>query len=114
MEKVCDVSDVPEGTMRGFTVGFKYILLANVDGNFYAMDAVCAHHGGYLPIGKLEKNIVTCPVHGSEYDVTTGKLVKDVPWIVKSTTGGGARDLNSYQVSVEGDSVLLNFKNIGE
>ena len=109
MEKICNVSDVPEGTMRGFTVGFRYILLANVDGNFYAMDAVCAHHGGYLPIGKLEENIVTCPVHGSEYDVTTGKLVKDVPRFIKMTTGGGAHDLNSYKVLVDGGSVFIEF-----
>jgi len=109
MEKVCNISDVPEGTMRGFTVGFRYILLGNVDGNFYAMDAVCSHHGGYLPIGKLEKNIVICPVHGSQFDVTTGKLVKDVPRLIKMSTGGGAHDLNSYKVSIEDGSVFIEF-----
>ena len=51
MEKVCRVLDVPDGKMKGFTVGSKYILIANVDGNFYAVTAVCPHRGGYLPVG---------------------------------------------------------------
>lgn len=109
MEKVCNISDIPEGTMRGLTVGVKYILLANADGNFYAMDAVCSHEGGYLPIGKLEKNIVTCPVPGSQFDVTTGKLSKDIPRPIKMSTGGGAHDLNTYKVSVEDGFVYIEF-----
>jgi len=83
MEKVCNVLDVSEGKMKGFTFGSKYILIANVDGNFYAVSAVCPHRGGYLPVGILEKKILTCPVHGAEYDVTTGKLIKDVNQKVK-------------------------------
>lgn len=57
-EKVCDVSDVPEGTMNGFTVKNAYILLANVDGDFYAVTAVCPHMGGYIPIGVLDGKII--------------------------------------------------------
>ncbi|MGO9388395.1 MAG: Rieske (2Fe-2S) protein [Methanobacterium sp.] len=106
MEKVCNVTDVSVGSMKGFTVEFRYILLANVDGKFYAVDAVCPHAGGYLPIGKLENNIITCPVHGSQYDVTTGKLFKDVPFLVRSVTGG-SRDLTSYPVSVKDDAVFI-------
>jgi nitrite reductase/ring-hydroxylating ferredoxin subunit len=60
MEKVCESSDIPKGTMKGFTVKDKQILIANVDGNFYAMDAVCSHMHGYLVSGTLEKNIVIC------------------------------------------------------
>lgn len=109
MEKVCNVSDVPEGAMRGFTVEYRYILLANVGGKFYAVDAVCPHMGGYLPIGKLENNIIICPVHGSQYDVTTGKLVKDVPSLLKIVTGGGSRDLNSYEVEIKDEEVFIKF-----
>ncbi len=109
MEKVCNVSDVPEGMMRGFTVKFRYLLLANLGGKFYAMDAVCPHMGGYLPIGKFENGVVTCPVHGSQYDVKTGKLVKDVSGLLKIVTGGGSRDLNSYNVEVKDESVFVKF-----
>lgn len=107
MEKVCNVSDVPMGTMKGFTVKQAYILLANVDGNFYAVTAVCPHMGGYLPIGTLDGNVIKCAVHGSQYDVTTGKLVKDVPAFTRLLTGGGSHDLKSYPVSVEDGSVSV-------
>ncbi len=106
MKKVCNVSDVPEGSMKGFTVESRYILLANVAGNFYGVDAVCPHAGGYLPIGKLDYNIITCPVHGSQYDVTTGKLVKDVSFLLRIATGG-SRDLTSYNVSVKDESIYI-------
>lgn len=106
-ERVCSVEDVPHGTMRGFTVKYAHILLANVDGNFYAVTGVCPHMGGYLPIGVLEGKLIKCPVHGSQYDVTTGKLVKDVPFILRILTGGGSNDLVSYPVTVEGGSVFI-------
>lgn len=108
VEKVCDVQDVPEGTMKGFTVKYAYILLANVGGNFYAVTAVCPHMGGYMPIGVLDGNIIKCPVHGSQYDVTTGKLVKDVPFALRIVTGGGSNDLKSYEVTVKDCSVFID------
>jgi nitrite reductase/ring-hydroxylating ferredoxin subunit len=107
LEMVCSVLDVPEGRMKGFTVGSKYVLIANVDGNFYAVDAVCPHRGGYLPVGTLEKKILTCPVHGAQYDVTNGKLLKDVSQEVIDITGSGASDLETYKVLIMENSVYI-------
>jgi nitrite reductase/ring-hydroxylating ferredoxin subunit len=107
MEKVCEVLDLKEGKMRGFTVKHSYILLANVNGNFYAIDAICPHLDGFLPFGNLENDIIKCPVHGSQYDVTTGKLVKDVPALTKLATGGESHDLNSFPVTVKDDAVFI-------
>jgi len=56
-------------------VGEKIVALFNVDGEFYAIDGVCPHAGGPLGQGMLRKNIVTCPWHGWQFDVTTGKAV---------------------------------------
>jgi nitrite reductase/ring-hydroxylating ferredoxin subunit len=107
MERVCKVTEVQEGKMRGYTVKNSYILVANVNGKFYAVDSICPHEGGYLPIGNLEKNIIICPVHSSQYDVTTGKLVKDVSRLLKILTGRGSHDLNSYPVSVMDNDVYI-------
>jgi 3-phenylpropionate/trans-cinnamate dioxygenase ferredoxin subunit len=108
MEKVCATSDVPAGTMRGFMVNQKPILVANVSGKYYAVDSICTHRFGYLPKGKLENNLLICPVHGAQYDVTTGKMVKDVPAMMKMATSGGAQDLNSYKVEVRGDAIFVD------
>ena len=108
MEKVCMTSDVPKAAMRGFTVKDRQILVANVDGSFYAVDAICPHMNGYLPSGKLEKSEVVCPVHRARYDVMTGKLVKNVNVLVRVTTGRGAKDLHTYRVKVEADDILVD------
>jgi len=109
MEKVCNISDIPQGTMKGFTVNDKYILIASVNGNFYAVDAVCPHMSGFIPVGKLEKKfIISCPTHGAQYDVKTGKLIKDVDEEIKEATGKGASDLHIYEVLIKDGSVFID------
>jgi nitrite reductase/ring-hydroxylating ferredoxin subunit len=108
VEKVCKVSNVVKDTMKGFTVKGKQILVANIEGKFFAVDALCPHMNGYLPSGKLEKSEVVCPVHRARFDVTTGKLVKNVDTLVKMATGHGAKDLNSYNVKVESENLMID------
>ena len=108
MEKVCKTSDLAKATMKGFTLKDKQILMANIDGNFFAVDAVCPHMNGYLPSGKLENGEVVCPVHRARFDVTTGKLVKNVDTLVKMATGHSAKDLKAYTVKIEGEDILID------
>ena len=94
--------------MKGFTIRGKQILMANVDGKFFAMDAICPHMNGYLPSGKLEGGEVVCPVHRARYEVKTGKLVKNVDTLVKMATGHSAKDVKAYDVNVVADDVLID------
>jgi 3-phenylpropionate/trans-cinnamate dioxygenase ferredoxin subunit len=73
---VARVGDVPNGKMIGAEIGGRQILVANVDGEFFGMASVCTHMAGRLDKGSLEGNVVTCPRHGSRWDVKTGKLVQ--------------------------------------
>jgi 3-phenylpropionate/trans-cinnamate dioxygenase ferredoxin component len=107
MEKVCEISAVAKGTMKGFTVKDKQILVANVDGAFYAMDAICSHMHGYLPSGTLEKNVVICPVHRAQFDVTSGKVSKDVSG-AKRLIVGGAKDMQTYKISVKDNQIYVD------
>lgn len=53
------------------------VAIANVDGTFYAFQTLCPHQGTNLGGLRLEEScIITCPQHGSRYDVTTGTCVK--------------------------------------
>jgi nitrite reductase/ring-hydroxylating ferredoxin subunit len=73
--KVGELSEVPVGEMKMFKVGEKEYLVANVNGNFYAIGNRCTHANGDLSRGSLEGNVVTCPRHKSKFDVTTGKVI---------------------------------------
>jgi 3-phenylpropionate/trans-cinnamate dioxygenase ferredoxin component len=107
--------DIPVGEMRGFTLAEKKVLIANVGGQYYAMDAVCSHAGGYLPAGRLEGKMVRCPVHGAEFDVTTGCMVIYVPGKVRRNVNAGCRegaghgpmDLRTYRVVVEPNKIIV-------
>jgi len=76
LHPVAKLEDVPPGKMVGADVGDERILVANVDGELFAMRAKCNHMGGPLDRGTLEKSVVTCPLHGSKWDVKTGALVQ--------------------------------------
>jgi nitrite reductase/ring-hydroxylating ferredoxin subunit len=73
--KVAKVSEIPAGTMKHIEAGGKEICIANVSGRFYAIDDRCGHENARLSRGSLMDTIVTCPMHSSQFDVTTGKLM---------------------------------------
>ncbi|HEV8070835.1 MAG TPA: Rieske 2Fe-2S domain-containing protein [Planctomycetaceae bacterium] len=71
--RVAAVGEVPAGSARELTVAGRVIALYNVDGTLYALDGICPHLGGPLGEGTLEGPVVTCPWHGWQFDVTTGR-----------------------------------------
>lgn len=54
-------------------VGERIVAIANVDGQFHALDGICSHQGGPLGKGKLDGCTLTCPWHGWQYDVGSGR-----------------------------------------
>lgn len=68
---------VPPGTcMLGYVEG-REVAIFNVDGQFYATQSNCTHAGGPLCDGSLAGEVVTCPWHGSQFNVCTGEVVMD-------------------------------------
>ena len=96
--EVCKTDEIPTGTMKGFKVEGKEILVANYEGKYYATGKKCTHMGGDLSKGKLEGRIVTCPRHGSQFNVTTGNFVK----------GPAKKNAPSYEVKVEDQSIKVS------
>ena len=66
--------EIPAGTIREFQVDGLTVAIANIGNKFYAINDTCLHRGGPLGQGQLQGVAVTCPWHGWQYDVTTGKL----------------------------------------
>ena len=71
--EVANVDEIPVGTMKHVEVNDREIAIANVNGKFYAIDDRCGHMNARLSLGGLRGNIVTCPQHGAQFDVTTGR-----------------------------------------
>lgn len=101
--KVATKSGIAPGKMIGVEVSGKWLVVANVDGNYYAMDGKCNHQGGELWNGTLNGFVVKCPRHGSEYDIRTGKVLKG-PWIPFAKTF----DEKTHPVMVEGDDIFVD------
>lgn len=95
--KVGQTDELPSGQMKLVEIGEERILLANVDGKFYAVSEVCTHVGGPLSEGTLEGSVVECPLHGSQFDVRTGG-VENPP---------ARRPLKVYEVRVQGKDILV-------
>jgi len=104
---VAKADEVPEGSMRGVMVTGNPILLSKIGGKIYAMDAVCSHFYGYLPRGELKGHTVVCPVHKAQFDINTGKVVKNVPALMRLASSRQATDLRTYEVDVVGDNVQI-------
>ena len=102
--KVGELSEVPVGKMKILKVGDKECLVANVNGNCYAIGNSCTHANADLSQGSLEGNVVTCPKHKSKFDITTGKVISGpkMPFIHPKIA-----DEPSYKVKVEGNVLLL-------
>ena len=92
------VSEIPPGKMIKVTNNGKDILVANVDGNYFATDDTCTHQGASLSEGTLEGSTVTCPWHGSTWDCKTAKMIAFATQL---------KDLAPYKVTVESDSVFV-------
>ncbi len=91
------VVEIPAGTIREVSLDGKAVALANVGGQFHAINNTCLHRGGPLGDGPLEGNIVTCPWHGWQYDVTTGKVSQNP-----------AVGVDCYAVEVRGDEIYVD------
>jgi nitrite reductase/ring-hydroxylating ferredoxin subunit len=75
--EVGKVSEISDGKMKHIEVDGKEVLIANVGGKFYAISDRCGHMNALLSMGNLTGNTVTCPFHGSKFDVTTGKKLSE-------------------------------------
>jgi 3-phenylpropionate/trans-cinnamate dioxygenase ferredoxin component len=101
--EVARIEGIPAGTMKAVVVDGKDVLVSNVGGKYYAIGGKCTHAGGDLSKGTLEGNVVTCPRHGSQFDVTTGKNLRGPKIIVRVST----KDEPVYEIKVDGKSIQV-------
>jgi 3-phenylpropionate/trans-cinnamate dioxygenase ferredoxin subunit len=89
--------EVAPGQMRGFDAGGTRVAVANANGHLYAFDDTCTHTGCSLASGTLTETTVTCGCHGSQFDVTSGAVLR----------GPARRPVRSRAVRLEGEDLLV-------
>ena len=95
--RIGNSKEIAPGQMRVFEVEGTKVTVANVNGKFYAIDNTCTHMGCSLANGELDGTTVTCPCHGSQFDVTSGAVIR----------GPASRPERSHAVKVEKEDVLV-------
>ncbi len=111
---VCKLDEIRVGEARQFKVGGREIALARVaGGECYALGGRCTHLRAPMGEGTLEGKNLRCPWHGSQFDVTSGRLVRWVQEPVWMRAVAGLipafmrRNLATYEVRVEDGQVLV-------
>ena len=103
--------DFKDGMKKKVIAGGKEVMLARVGDKYYAVGNRCPHLGGELAAGQLNGTVVTCPLHGSQFDITDGHNVRwlkgkgfasTIARVVKPP-----RPLPTYQVKVDGDMIFI-------
>jgi len=96
MVRIGSSKDVAAGQMRVFDMEGTKVNVASAGGKLYAFDDTCTHSGCSLARGSLDGTTVTCGCHGSQFDVTSGAVIR----------GPARRPVRSRSVKVEGENLL--------
>ena len=98
--RACALADVPEGGAVRVEIGDLPVCLVRTGGHVYAIHDVCSHAEIPLSEGEIEDTTVECWLHGSRFDLRTGK-----------PTGLPATEpVPVYDTKIEGDSVLVEME----
>jgi nitrite reductase/ring-hydroxylating ferredoxin subunit len=96
--KVAQQDEVEEGELVPVEVDGEPICLTKIDGVVYAFTDNCTHISGPLSDGDLQGCVLTCPWHGAQFDVRTGKVLR----------GPARQNIMTYPVKIEDASILVS------
>lgn len=94
--KVANKNELRQGNGKELNVDGTRIALFNANGRFYAIEALCRHQDGSLAPGKLDGEIVECPLHSWHYNVRTGELLDYLEGVKLTTYGLHVKDSAIY------------------
>jgi len=91
------MSALAEGQMTAATVAGVELLIAHVEGQFYAVSNFCSHAGQRLSGGRLRGFELRCPLHRAAFDIRTGAVISPP----------AATALKSYPITLVGGKVNI-------
>lgn len=116
--KIASVSDVSTDKVLKAKANGTTVLVAKVGDKTCAIANKCPHLGLPMAKGKFENGVITCPFHGSKFEICTGKNVEWVDSFVgvplpgfaqkMMAMGKSATDVESFNVTQEGDDLFID------
>ena len=97
LTQVCHLSDIPINDMRCVSIADRNVLVAHTVDGVFATDEMCTHEDARLCDGNLSGTVVKCPLHGSRFELTTGKVLDDP----------ADTDLVTYPVTVVDNDIYI-------
>jgi nitrite reductase/ring-hydroxylating ferredoxin subunit len=94
--RVARLDEIPAGQRKIVQVDDLSIGVFHHKGEWYAVHNHCLHRGGPVATGLLEGDVLTCPWHGYQYDVTSGQLLVDP-----------SSKLDMYRITIREDEIYL-------
>jgi 3-phenylpropionate/trans-cinnamate dioxygenase ferredoxin subunit len=95
--EIAPASELPNGERLYVEIADRPIVILNIASQLFAIGDVCTHDDGPVGDGELDGYNITCPRHGAEFDVRTGKVMK-MPAVV---------DIPAYPVQIRGGNIFL-------
>jgi 3-phenylpropionate/trans-cinnamate dioxygenase ferredoxin component len=96
--KLCDKTLLAIGELRSFKVRGHEVLAAHVEGKIYCLDSRCTHAGAPLSEGNLNGEVLTCPWHYSQFNVTNGDVIR----------GPANKPLRTYKVEEKENVIFVD------
>ena len=95
--RACGLEDVAPGSLKSVETDRERIVVANVDGDLYALEDQCSHQDFPLSAGVLEGNQVECVFHGARFELASGR----------PTCLPAVRPVRTFDIRVEGEDVYV-------
>ena len=95
--RACALSDLPAEGAIGVDIGDVPVAVVRADGEVFALYDVCSHEEVPLSEGDIYDHTVECYLHGSCFDLRTGK----------PTGPPATKPVPTYRVKIEGDDVYV-------
>lgn len=102
--KACSVSDVSPGRLKLVRAGGKDLVITNLGGAYYAVENWCTHEQGNLSEGDLNGNTLTCPDHGAQFEITTGRVIAGADGEKPDTI----QPVKAYKITVQGNDLMVD------
>lgn len=124
--KIASKDEIPNGKTKHVQINGEEIMVANANGKYYAISDRCGHANVSLSCGSLNGTIITCPLHGAQFDIISGKNIKNFNLTVPSfdklpqdfqesskyalNLVGSIKthDQRTFEVIIEKDGIMIN------